>query len=67
MIICTTPRLEDMPATIADHYNARPEQFKLEPAPGDADRWFVTRDGYVMSGLHVVKRGSFYHFKLIGF
>ena len=67
MIICTAATVEKMLGEIALKYNGEPAEFKLEPAPGDADRWFVTRNGYVMSGLHVVKSGQFYHFKTIGF
>lgn len=66
MIVCTARRLEDMPATIADHYNCAPQAITISPAAGDADQWVVNKDGYYLPGLRVIKDGSAYFFKVIG-
>ena len=66
MILCTAKTLDALRSAIAERYGVSRERIGVEPAPGDEGRWFVTKDGYVLSGLHAVLRCGDYEFKVIG-
>ena len=56
MILLSATSLEAMCAALALKYGT--DDLVIADAPGDTGRWFVVKDGLVMSGLHIVKRGS---------
>jgi hypothetical protein len=63
MILLSATSLEAMCAALALKYGT--DDLVIADAPGDSHRWFVVKDGLVMSGLHIVKRNSTYVFTLI--
>ena len=57
MILLSATSLEAMCAALALKYGT--DDLVIADAPGDTGhRWFVIKDGLVLSGLHIVKRGS---------
>ena len=60
MILATHHNLEDLGEKIAIMYKS--SDITIEPAPGDDNRWFVIRDGLVLSGMHIVKKSYGYVF-----
>ena len=66
MQVCSTQTLDDMLECIAKRYKTTTRRIQLHPAPGDAGRWFVTHNGLVMTGLHVLQYGPHdYRFETI--
>lgn len=60
MNILSAGSLHALESKLAKTYN-----ITTVPAPGDANRWFVLKDGYVLSGLHILKRDERYVFGTI--
>jgi hypothetical protein len=54
MNILSAGSLHALQSKMAEKYAAA----TIEPAPGDAGRWFVLRDGYVMTGVHILQKGA---------
>lgn len=63
MNILSAGSLHALESEIAKTYNY--STIATVPALGDANRWFVLKDGYVLSGLHILKRDDLYVFRTI--